>query len=86
MRDCLCARVAAVVVVVVVVVLESAAKGASWDSACLSSGLNVTDDRDRRSIFLTSVGTFFPPHHFYGALRGTHTPWWYRRAVCTGGL
>lgn len=37
--------------VVVVVVVESTVKGALWDSACLSSGLNVTDDRDHWSIF-----------------------------------
>lgn len=34
-----------------VVVVESAVKGALWDSACLSSGLNVTDDRDHWSFF-----------------------------------
>lgn len=32
-------------------VVESAVKGALWDSACLSSGLNVTDDRDHWSFF-----------------------------------
>jgi len=34
------------VVVVVVVIVESVVREAKWDSACLSSGLNVTDDRD----------------------------------------
>lgn len=36
---------------VVVAVVESTVKGALWDSACLSSGLNVTDDRDHWSFF-----------------------------------
>lgn len=31
--------------------VESAVKGALWDSACLSSGLNVADDRDHWSFF-----------------------------------
>lgn len=46
--------------VVVVVVVESAVRGALWDSACLSSGLNVTDDRDHWSLFFfsTSVRTY----------------------------
>lgn len=44
---------------VVVVVVESTVKGALWDSACLSSGLNVTDDRDHWSFFFfTSVRTY----------------------------
>lgn len=32
-------------------VVDSAVRGALWDSACLSSGLNVTNDRDHWSFF-----------------------------------
>ncbi len=59
---------AVVVVVVVVVVVESAVKGALWDSACLSSGLNVTDDRDHWSFFShqSELNSF---SQFYSALQ-----------------
>lgn len=54
-------------------VVESAVKGALWDSACLSSGLNVTDDRDHWSFF--SHHSQLTPSQFYRVL-------WRRRPCC----
>lgn len=44
-----------------VAAVESAVKGALWDSACLSSGLNVTDDRDHWSFFRISHNSLLSP-------------------------
>lgn len=58
---------------VVVVVVESAVKGALWDSACLSSGLNVTDDRDHWSLFFPHHSELTPFHNFIVYYRDTDT-------------
>lgn len=60
--------------VVVVVVVESAVRGALWDSACLSSGLNVTDDRDHWSLFFFPHQSELTPfHNFTVYYRDTDT-------------